>query len=61
MKIFEKYLKCKRVNEAAKKGDVVSFYNDSGDLVQGTVLSVNGNIYTIDYEGDTYQTNDIVV
>jgi hypothetical protein len=63
MKLFEKYLKSKvkKVNEAVKKGDMVSFYNDSGDLVRGEVVSVNGGIYTISYEGDTYQTNDIIV
>jgi len=53
--------KVKKVNESVKKGDMVSFYNDSGELVRGEVVSVNGEIYTISYEGDTYQTNDIIV
>jgi len=59
---YLKYLKTKSrsMNEVAKKGDLVYFYNDSGDKVQGRVVSVNGGIYTIDYEGDTYQTNDIM-
>ena len=58
---YKKYLKSKSrgIVEAAKKGDIVSFYNDAGEKVMGRVMSVNGNIYTIDYEGNTYQTNSV--
>jgi hypothetical protein len=47
---YKKYLKSKnRVDEVSKKGDTVRFHGNDGQIY-GTVLSVNGNVYTIDGE-----------
>jgi hypothetical protein len=54
---YIKYLKKKKgiLCEVSKKGDTVKFYGNNGPIY-GTVLSVNGNVYTIDGEdGVQYQ------